>query len=83
MRFKDRVKTGRILSQIFCNEVKDLYPEGKVKEIIPASRLCAEFMTEHNIRKEDVIYINQESNKITLIYEETKFIEDPRVMFEE
>ena len=79
MVFKNRVKTGRILSQIFWNEEKDLYPEGRGKEIIPASRICAKFMTEHNIRKEDVVYINQEGTRLTLIYEETSQIEDPRI----
>jgi len=78
MIFKNRVKTGRILSQIFWNEERDLYPKTG-KEIIPASRICAEFMTNNDIRKEDVIYINQVSNKLTLIYEETTLIEDPRV----
>lgn len=73
MAFENRAKTGKILSQIFWNEEKDLYPEGRGKEIIPASRICAEFMTEHNIRKEDVIYINQEGTKLTLIYEEVAY----------
>lgn len=77
MIFKNRVKTGRILSQIFWNEEKDLYPKSG-KEIIPASRICAEFMTNNDIHKEDVIYINQEGNRLTLIYEETTMIEDPR-----
>ena len=79
MVIKNRVKTGKILSQIFWNEEKDLYPEGRGKEIIPASRICAEFMTEHNILKENVIYINQEGNRLTLIYEEVLRLEDPRI----
>lgn len=80
--FKNRVKTGKIICIIFRDREEDLYPNGRGREIIPASIICAEFMTEHNIRKEDVIYINQEGNELTLIYEEVAQVEDPRIIEE-
>lgn len=40
---------------------------------------CAEFMTEHHILKENVIHINQEGDRLTLIYEEVVYLEDPRI----
>lgn len=62
MVFKNRVKTGKILSQIFWDAEK-----------------CAEFMTEHHILKENVIHIHQEGDRLTLIYEEVVYLEDPRI----